>query len=394
MMPLLSIIIPTKNRQYTCLYAIESAVNINSNDIEIIIHDCSDSDVLYGQIKEKFGSDERIKYFHTTTNPSMTENWNMAFSYATGEYLCAIGDDDAVLPEIYKIAKWAKRNSIETVGHTRQFAVYAYKWPDFEDENLKSKLVITRSFDGSVIRNVDTKAILNDKVSKRITLDYFELPMVYHSLVHRDLVERTRSQTGHFLDGTSFDVYSAYVFSLLTNSYASINYPFTIYGACGKSNTNRAKNGKVVEHFKEFKHLNYPAFIPQVFNLQTSIAESMYCAFKNLGRQDLIANIDLPFLYAFCAIEGRKEFALTMQCMVRNKLPISVWVKFLLFFSVKLVKKLVRFCIGNKRADKRYESAEQRLITCNTIADAVQFHKKNNKVKLFSNENEYSFETF
>ena len=99
--PLLSIIIPTKNRQHTCLYAIESGLLLNKTDIEIIIQDCSDSNKLEKQIIDKFGIDARINYEYTDTKPSMTENWNRAFERSKGLYKCGIGDDDAVLPSIF-----------------------------------------------------------------------------------------------------------------------------------------------------------------------------------------------------------------------------------------------------------------------------------------------------
>src|SRR5687768_13393833 len=96
--PLLSIIIPTKNRQYTCLYAIESALNMKSDIFEVVVQDCGDTNSLEEAIVSKFGNDNRLKYRYTNTSPSMTENWNLAITHAKGKYICGIGDDDAVLP--------------------------------------------------------------------------------------------------------------------------------------------------------------------------------------------------------------------------------------------------------------------------------------------------------
>ncbi|MBK9533325.1 MAG: glycosyltransferase [Chitinophagaceae bacterium] len=115
--PLLSIVIPTKNRQFTCLYAIESALLINNDDFEVVVQDCSDTNILKKQIHDKFGMDPRIKYFYLSEKLSMTENWNRAFSNTKGEYICAIGDDDAVLPAIYEITKGAKERNLNMVKH-------------------------------------------------------------------------------------------------------------------------------------------------------------------------------------------------------------------------------------------------------------------------------------
>ena len=58
---LLSIIIPTKNRYNTVLYAINSALNIISQDFEIVVQDCSENNNLFTLINNTFNNDERIK---------------------------------------------------------------------------------------------------------------------------------------------------------------------------------------------------------------------------------------------------------------------------------------------------------------------------------------------
>ena len=59
-MPILSIIIPTKNRQMTALFAVKTALTVPSDDIEIIVQDCSDDDSLKHDLQNL--NDARIKY--------------------------------------------------------------------------------------------------------------------------------------------------------------------------------------------------------------------------------------------------------------------------------------------------------------------------------------------
>ncbi|GAA4728119.1 glycosyltransferase family 2 protein [Flavisolibacter ginsenosidimutans] len=385
-MPFLSIIIPTKNRQYTCLFAIESALRLNRDDVEIIVQDCSDTDVLKKQILEKFGTASNIKYFHSADNPSMTENWNRAFDNATGEYQCAIGDDDAVLPELYEAARWAKANAMDAIAHTGDSAAYSYKWPDFGDEELRGKLVILHPFDGKVEERSTKKVI--DSIIDRVDLSYSSLPMAYHCLISKALLDRVRTATGKLLDGTSLDVYSAYVFSLLIDKFVFVNYPLTIYGACGKSNTNRLSRGNAKAHFNEFKTLRFPAIIPRVFNMQTTVAESMHCAFTTMKRQDLIERINLPYLYAYSAAEGVQELKATLRCMLANKVKLNVWARFAKTFSIKMAKNFVRFCMGNAWADKQYRNKQQVLVPCNNILEVIEYHKTHNQVKIFQGKQE------
>lgn len=384
-MPLLSIIIPTKNRQHTCLYAIESALMLNREDVEIVVQDCSDTDVLKKQITEKFQTPRNLHYYYSSDSPSMTENWNRAYGNATGEYQCAIGDDDAVLPDLYDVALWAKANAIDAVAHTGDSAAYTYKWPDYGDEQLRGKLVIVHPFDGAIEKNRSAKKVINSIIN-RIDLSYSSLPMAYHCLVSKKLLDKVRELTGKLLDGTSLDVYSAYVFGLLIDSFAFINYPFTMYGACGKSNTNRLSTGKAKEHFNEFRTLHFPPLIPKVFNVQTTVAESMYRAFTNMKRPDLIKKINLANLYAYSAAEGFSEFGTTIKCMVKNKVGFGIWVGFAKTFAVKLSKKFIRFCMGDSRVNKRYQNKHQVLVPCNNILEAIEYHKTHNQIKLFREE--------
>ena len=59
--PLLSIVIPTRNRQKYLLSTVASILEITSDDFEIIIHDNSDTDSLKGLITQDC-LDPRIDY--------------------------------------------------------------------------------------------------------------------------------------------------------------------------------------------------------------------------------------------------------------------------------------------------------------------------------------------
>ena len=92
-----SVIVPTRNRQYTALHAIKSCTLSRYDNIEIIVTDCSDDDSLRNQVKNL--NDNRVKYFFHAENLSMKENWEFGVSQAIGDYVCVIGDDDALMPD-------------------------------------------------------------------------------------------------------------------------------------------------------------------------------------------------------------------------------------------------------------------------------------------------------
>lgn len=296
--PLLSIIIPTKNRQYTCLFAIESVLRLKEKDIEIIIQDCSDSDILKDQIVKKFGLDSRLKYEHTYSNPSMTENWNRAFERSCGIYKCGIGDDDAVLDNIYEVAKWAYENQIEAVGHSKNCL---YFWPDFTSKiEYQSNLLIKSEPFSNTIRILD-KEELNQIIKTMATIPsmvYTKLPMVYHCLLSNTLIDKLVAKTGKLLDSTSLDVYSSICLASIVDRYYVYKNPFTLPGACGSSNSNSASLKKIARHFREFKTIERDSRIPDSFNLTFTLAQSTQIAFLNIKDHKNQKLLNLPNLYA------------------------------------------------------------------------------------------------
>lgn len=322
--PLLSIIIPTKNRQHTCLYAVKSALTIAAPDVEIIVQDCSDINVLQAQLDQL--QDARIHYQHDNTgNVSMTDNWNRAIQRAQGLYLCGIGDDDAILPDIYDIAKWALQQQFEAVTHTNP---YNYYWPDFSIDYQRGRLFLEHEFDGTYTVDRNTTQTCIEK-SKPLNMGFMDgsLPLFYHSLIHKDLLQRHYEQTDKYLDGTSLDVYSAFALGFLCQSLCTLNFPFTVRGACGRSNSNRVFTRKFFRHFKEYDQqaLNEPR-VPFMINLEATIAESMIKAFRNLDHPALIENIDYVHLYASYIMTDKWNYLPFVRHYRQHCQPInSVW---------------------------------------------------------------------
>jgi len=336
--PLLSIVIPTKNRQYTCLHAIESALLLAQNDIEIIVQDCSDTDVLKKQIIDKFGNNNVIKYEHVDTQPSMTDNWNRAFERAVGLFRCGIGDDDAVLPNIYKVAEWARKNNVDAIGHNRK---YLYYWPDFAVwPDYTSKLLIQNPEINENVKILERNE-LDSLLIKQATIpdmNYMKMPMVYHCLLSGVIIDTIIQKTGKFLDGTSLDVYSAFVLSLLVNKFCVFDTPFTLPGACGASNTNKDAAKKDNGHFLDFGKITVDKRIPDFYNLTFSIAESTQKAFSNMNDFSYSKLLDLPNLYAdFLS----KSFNIRMikklrQLMRDNEFGIKDNMRFVGLFLIKI----------------------------------------------------------
>jgi len=295
--PLLSIIIPTKNGHNTILFAINSIIKIDSNEIEIIIQDCSDSDILKEIINKNYNNDPRVKYFYSSEKLSMIQNWDKAISNTTGKIIYGIGDDDAVLPSVLEIAKWMDNTYINAVTTLK----VQYIWNDaYLGTFANSRLTLPINFSGEIF-SID----LNKEYFKKIKNCGFGynnyLPNIYHGFISKRVLNLHKSKTNYYLNGTSMDVYTAFVLPVYLKDLYYIDYPASILGASGKSNSNRFVTNKSQDHFKEFKNYNSISFLPKVFNAEVSITETTIQALKDTNQGHLIENMNLALIYAKCA---------------------------------------------------------------------------------------------
>lgn len=93
-----SITIPAYKQKY--LYeAIESCLAQTYQDFELIIVDDASPEDLKSVV-DRF-QDERIRYYRNEKNCgalNVVDNWNICLSYAKGDYVICMGDDDKLLP--------------------------------------------------------------------------------------------------------------------------------------------------------------------------------------------------------------------------------------------------------------------------------------------------------
>lgn len=300
MKPLLSIIIPTKNRQYTAIHAVASALNIVSDQIEVVVQDCSDDNKLHDLLKASFKDDRRIKYFYSNNKPSLTENWNLAISNTNGKYLIGIGDDDAVLSSCLDVVNWMNEHNIDTTLSMH----ITYIWKDaYVGSISNSRLSFSNNISGEIFK-VDLPTEINKK-ALNCGFGYTEdLPNLYHGIVRKSLLDTHKERCGYYLSSSSFDVYNAIMLSAYTDSFYYIDYPLTIRGVSGKSNANRIIKKQSHLHLQEFKELYVPENLPKIFNSEVSIAESAIVALQDIGRGDLVERMNIAIVFGKTAADN------------------------------------------------------------------------------------------
>ena len=94
-MPLVSIGIPTFNRQLLLKRAIESALAQTYPNLEIIVSDNASTDGTQHYLSSL--NDERLKTIVNSENLGMVANWDKCLAAAKGEYFLLMSDDDALI---------------------------------------------------------------------------------------------------------------------------------------------------------------------------------------------------------------------------------------------------------------------------------------------------------
>jgi glycosyltransferase involved in cell wall biosynthesis len=311
----LSIIIPTYNRQKYAASAIRCALAIPSNDIEVVVQDCSDGDLLSSLIVPEL-LDKRLSYRYE--RPAvMAENWSRAIARTAGEYVCIIGDDDGVNPEIVQAAAWAKSNALDGLAVA---TITNYLWANSGAPATLYSTLFRKALDGFlsippfrgyVKTDINTELELQKFVRDGgVYFQNFNLPKAYHGFVHRRCLDAVCEKVGTYCGSPSPDMFLSIAVACTSPRIAMTDYPLTLPGACRASNSviqgMLKSQSKKLEDQPEFLGVGYrwSELVPRVFTVPGIWADSAVATLVAMGRSDLVSQLNLPRLAAYFVREN------------------------------------------------------------------------------------------
>lgn len=100
---LVSVIIPSYNREKTIIRAIESVLNQTYNNIEVIVVDDCSSDNTIKILNKKYSGNTQVKIEKLSTNSGACVARNRGISLSKGKYIAFLDSDDEFYP--FKIEK-------------------------------------------------------------------------------------------------------------------------------------------------------------------------------------------------------------------------------------------------------------------------------------------------
>jgi len=224
-----SIVIPTCQRHDTLKYSIQSVINQTYKEFELVIMD-NFSSLETAEVVVAF-ADDRIKYFRAPERLSMSENWELGLSYATGEYIFVLGDDDALMPDGLELClKLIKEYNVKIVSWLR----YSYGWPNAIVPWVRNRLYLNFS---QVTEVWNCKEKLKDFYQYELSHEY--LPMIYNSFINKDLIARIKSVYGRYFMSSTMsaapDVYSGIVNAYFSDTYLYSFRAISMIGSSGHS---------------------------------------------------------------------------------------------------------------------------------------------------------------
>jgi len=161
--PLVSIIIPTYNREVLLKDAILSVLGQTYKNFElIIVDDCSKYDIK--KIADSF-KDNRIKYFRHEKNSGVSASCNTGIKKASGNYVFILNDDDLIVPSaLEKFVDKFQESKIENLG-----GIYSWSW--WVNSNGKTLRIIDSKAKGFILKKILRKQIFTNLLIKKEVLE-------------------------------------------------------------------------------------------------------------------------------------------------------------------------------------------------------------------------------
>lgn len=309
-MTLISIVIPTHNRQVYAAAAVRKIVEVLPA-AQIVVSDTSADDSLRAMLPEA-APGRNISYVRPGRKMDVVSHFEFALSHAHGRYVMFLGDDDCVGPGLEEIATWADRNGVDAVFSYGTSFIANYFWPGvksrFYGDGYASSLFV-HPFTGAA-RQVDAIAALRETL-RDFGRGLGTMPRVYHGLVSMELIQRVKARFGTLFGGVTPDIYSATLLSEMAHNVWQVDYPFCLPGGSPSSTAGTGAAGTDLisleqhPHTAAFADLKWDLLIPAFYAPYIVWAYSLKKAVDRLERPDLVPNY--ARVYALALMRNRQQ---------------------------------------------------------------------------------------
>ena len=231
-MTMLSIVIPTRNRQSYCMDAVRNMLSSDRTDFEIVIGDNSDDGALLADFAASL-DDPRLVYVAPDKTPlSMRANWDRLVPATDGRWVAFIGDDDYLDPETAAILALVEHRVPEADAFT--WGRSYFTWPDARTGPETTRIPTTSHLVRMEQRDLMKRYFFWQEATDRPQCSFG----VYHGAVRRDLLETIRDSFGGvYFEHPNADYDSIAKTVMLSKAAVFWQRPLSVMGACKASNS-------------------------------------------------------------------------------------------------------------------------------------------------------------
>lgn len=306
--PILSIVVPTRNRHRYLATLVQSLLRMQSRDFEIVVHDNSEDNAEWLRLCGSI-SDPRLRYVLDPAPMPITENCDRAVAHARGDFVCMLGDDDGVIESIIDLARWMKLRGLDAA----MAPVATYLWPGVGsvlDANSSNGVLRLLRYSGTIEIVAESAAL--DFVLRSGGTRIGDLPSVYQAVISKRALDALKSRAGTCFPGPSPDMASAVGLSAVVSSFARVDLPVVISGSCPVSGAAEGARHRHEGEIADRKFLSadtasqWPPQVPFFFSGATLWAATLVRALALTGRENLQSRIRLDRLFASCIVFNPK----------------------------------------------------------------------------------------
>lgn len=309
----ISIVIPSRERGKYLEYSVQTALEIDDPDIEIVVSDNASSDNT-AEIVDRF-DDPRLIYVNTGARVSMRENFNRAFLASTGDYLIYFGDDDGILPKQFPMLR-ALLEKHQPDGISWERATYGWPVKGFGKKTGGVRTFKSRSY--GAVTAYDGAERLDNLLACRLH-QIHPLPELYHGCFSRDYLIRTATKSDLIFDSAIPDFNIAYRAVLKGGRFIHAAHPFSINGHSpastgGGQSAGQSKAGDTGAS-KAFEAENKVDPVADVVNYASSIPLAFFSTLETVRERHGLQHLmpDYQAWYRYVLSSGRKNPNLRAQ---------------------------------------------------------------------------------
>ncbi|WP_394690685.1 glycosyltransferase family 2 protein [Hoeflea sp.] len=231
-MTMLSICIPTRNRQVYAISAVRAMLMSERQDFEVVLADNSDDPAPLAQFAAE-AADHRLKLLPPQDQIlSMRANWERIVAQTSGEWISYIGDDDYLDPDLCEVLRvtMSRVPNVDTLTWGRLY----FTWPDARTGRENTAMPTGSHLMGLKKEDMIRKLFFWQEASDRPSCPYG----VYHGAVKRTLLDDIRNTfTGHYFCHPIVDYDNICRTLMVASAFVYFERPMSVFGSCKASNS-------------------------------------------------------------------------------------------------------------------------------------------------------------